>query len=89
MRLLPHSAVPCLRETAVLRPNLSSSKSWMSEGFSCPAKGCESFQAWLWALCQYLRHLFPHTLIVSAMLKISRVSFPCHPGFFQEALSVQ
>lgn len=50
MRLLPHSAVPCLRETAVLRPNPSSSTSWMSEGFSFPAKGCESFQVWLWAL---------------------------------------
>lgn len=70
----------------MLWPNPSSSTSWMSEGFSFPAKGYESFQAWLWALCRCLRHPFPHTLIVSAMLKMSRVSFPCHLGFFQEAL---
>lgn len=79
MRLLPHSAVPCLGETAVLRPNPSSSTSWISEGFFFPAKGCESFQAWLWALCRCLRHPFPPPLIVSAMLEDVQGQSPLSP----------
>lgn len=75
MRLLPHSTVPCLRETAVLRPNPSST-SWMSEGFSLSAKGSEAFRTWLWALARCLMHPFPHTPCVSAMRSFPELVSP-------------